>query len=180
MSNEYVALLRGINAGGKRRVPMADLRKLFEELGYSKVKTYVNSGNVLFKANKAPTSESLTKELTVHFGFEIPTLVLNEFAFKQVAKAIPADWQNDYQKHKSDVCFLFPAIDSPEIIKQIGQNSEIETIRYVKGAVLSNLLRKNQPKSSLFKLVGTPLYQRMTVRNITTVRKLAVLLKENK
>ncbi|MFT4245560.1 MAG: DUF1697 domain-containing protein [Micrococcaceae bacterium] len=178
MSDKYIALLRGINAGGKRRVPMADLRKLVEELGYSKVKTYINSGNVLFKANEAPTAEVLTKELTAHFGFEIPTLVLNEAAFKQIVKAVPADWQNDYQKHKSDICFLFPEIDSPEIIQQIGGNNEIETIRYVKGAVLSNLLRKNQPKSSLFKLIRTPLYQQMTVRNITTVRKLASLIEE--
>src|SRR5207245_3566222 len=68
----YVALLRGINVGGHKRVPMDQLRKLCEGLGFGQVKTYIQSGNVVFKARKtdpAALSKRLEKEILKHFGF---------------------------------------------------------------------------------------------------------------
>ena len=77
---------------------------------------------------------------------------------------------------QSDVLFLFPDIDSPDIVGGIGYRPEFETIHYVSGALISNGTRENRPKSSLVKLIGTPLYRRMTIRNVTTARKLAELV----
>ncbi|WP_228410532.1 DUF1697 domain-containing protein [Erysipelothrix piscisicarius] len=71
----YIALLRGINVGGKHKVPMADLKQIFESLGYTTVKTYINSGNVIFKSeNEALRSmqEALEGTLKDFFHFEIP------------------------------------------------------------------------------------------------------------
>ena len=173
---KYLALLRGVNAGGKRRVPMAELRNLFEQMEFRDVTTYVNSGNLIFSARTKPDTKNIQKTLEHHFGFAIDTLIIDAKKFQKIVAAIPGEWQNDYTEHKSDACFLFPDVDSPDILERISPRPEFEDVRYVPGALLSYLPRKNQPKSALFRLASTPLYKQMTVRNITTARKLAELL----
>ena len=51
-ATRYIALLRGVNISGKNKVPMAELKKAFEELGFGAIKTYLNSGNVIFSSNE--------------------------------------------------------------------------------------------------------------------------------
>lgn len=176
--SKYVALLRGINAGAQRRVPMAELRQVVESLGGRQVSTYINSGNVIYEHEAGIAQAEFAAALEKRFGFAVDVLILTAQQIIATANAIPPEWQNDYSQHKSDVCYLFPEIDSPEIITKVGYRPDVETLLYTKGALLSNLPRKNQPRSSLARLIGTPLYQQMTVRNITTARKLAELCKE--
>lgn len=175
-STKYVALLRGINAGGNRKVEMARLRQLFEGLGFKNVKTYINSGNVIFDAEMEPSSEQIQQTIEETFGFDVPTLVLPGDDVVRIAKAIPADWTNDYDMIKSDVLYLFEQIDAPDILEKIGVKPEIEQFIYVKGAAICTISRKNAPKGSLQKLISTDLYKNMTVRNVTTARKLAELV----
>ncbi|QQS21871.1 DUF1697 domain-containing protein [Candidatus Saccharibacteria bacterium] len=172
---KYVVLLRGINVGGNRKVPMADLRAVFEGMGFADVVTYINSGNVVFSAQTAPVASAIKARLEKAFGFDIDTLVLSQAEVVSVAKAIPDEWLNDAEQ-KSDVLYLFADIDSSDIMSSIGFRPEFETIHYVPGALITNVSRKYQSKSSLLKLVGTPLYRRMTIRNVTTARKLAELV----
>lgn len=87
----YIALLRGINVGGHHKVPMADLSKEMKKMGFSNVKTLLNSGNVIFDATVRQTSQ-LEKELASHleqrFGFPIPVLVRSS---DEVEKLIQED-----------------------------------------------------------------------------------------
>lgn len=172
---KYIALLRGVNAGGNRRVPMQELRQQFVSLGFSEVSTYINSGNVIFVSDTPPDAGAIQRTLEAYFGFTIDTLVLSVDQLHAIAAAIPDTWKNDYSEHKSDVCFLLDDNDAATIKRQISSQREFETLLYVPGAILSNVPRKYQPKSTLLKLASTPLYQRMTVRNATTVRKLVKL-----
>ena len=173
----YVALLRGINVGGKNRVPMSELRACFEAAGFREVSTYINSGNVIFSSTKMPIASEIEQKLTDHFGFNIDTLVLSGMKLTAVVRAIPDKWDNDTEQ-KSDVGFLFPDIDTPDILEQIGYRPDVESMLYVSGAILMNVTRNNQSKSSLLKLMGTLLYKRMTIRNVITTRKLAKLIGE--
>lgn len=173
---KYVCLLRGINVGGKSRVEMARLRQVFEDIGFTDVSTYINSGNVLFFSATKPDVGQIRQNIAATFGFDIPTLVIDAERFARITMAIPEDWENNYTEQKSDVAFLFPEVDSPNIMEKIGRKPDVETIIYVPGALLSSISRKNQPKSSLLKLVGMPLYDQITVRNVTTVRKLAIIV----
>lgn len=173
---KYVCLLRGVNAGGANRVEMLRFRQVLERLGYSSVSTYINSGNAIFQSDSQPDVIKVHEALVHEFGINIPVLIINEDQLRGINKAIPANWQNNYTDQKSDVAFLFPEVDSQDILGKVSYRPEFETIIYTPGALLSNISRQNQPKSSLFKLIGTPLYQQITVRNITTVRKLAELL----
>jgi uncharacterized protein (DUF1697 family) len=74
----YVALLRGINVGGKNLLPMKDLTRLFEDTGCAGVRTYIQSGNVLFKANPAKAGKLpalIAKGIADRFGYRTPVLL---------------------------------------------------------------------------------------------------------
>lgn len=173
---KYVVLLRGVNVGGNRRVEMARFRGVLVRLGMENVRTYINSGNAVGDFDGSLSSGIVQVALEHEFGFAVPTLVVTGDDIIRIAQAIPADWQNDYSKHKSDVAYLFPEVDTPATKDIFGENPDVETILYVPGALLSCVSRANQPKSSLKKVIGTPLYQHMTVRNVTTACKLAEMV----
>lgn len=87
----YIALLRGINVGGHKKVPMAELRELAAELGFTNVATYINSGNLFFDAaGKAPVvTSALERGIAERFGFEVPVVVRSRASFTQVAGTCP-------------------------------------------------------------------------------------------
>lgn len=174
----YVGLLRGINVGGNRKVPMAQLRALYESLGFTNVSTYLNSGNIIFNAETEPYPQAIALAMHKEFGFEVPTLIIPGLLIIEIAKAIPTEWNNDALE-KTDIIYLFEMANNAEIIEQLGYRPEFEDLRYVNGAILAHLERKHQSKSSLLRVIGTPIFQHMTVRNVNTARKLAELVKDN-
>lgn len=179
---KYVALLRGINVGGKRRVPGVEFRQVLESLGFEDVVIYINSGNAVFSSQRVPTAAEVQLALEAHFGFAIPTLVLSGEKIQAIAAAIPDEWSNDAPRpdksgQKSDVLYLFDSVNQTAVLDSLGYRPDIETMLWVDGAVLANISRANQTKGSLQKLIGTKLYSSVTVRNINTARKLAELCK---
>jgi uncharacterized protein (DUF1697 family) len=101
----YVALLRGVNVGGKSKLEMPRLKKAFEELGCSDVSTYINSGNVLFRDRRR--AATLTKAAEEALGVRV---AIRDLAQLQALLAtIPGDWVND-KEQKTDVAFL---LDEP-------------------------------------------------------------------
>lgn len=177
----YVLLLRGVNVGGNHRVPKADFQQVLEELGFSDVLIYINSGNAVFSSKRRPNVSDIQAALEARFGFPIPTLLLPGEKVKAIAAALPTNWTNDTPApdksgQKSDVLYLFDAVNTPTVLEQLGHKPEIETMLYVDGAVLANITRANQSKGSLQKIVGTKPYAQVTVRNITTAKKLAELV----
>jgi len=85
-----VALLRAVNVGG-RKLPMAELRALCAELGWEKVATYIQSGNIVFGADgKAEAAEAVLEEaIRQRFGFEVPTIVRTAATWRRYAPANP-------------------------------------------------------------------------------------------
>lgn len=174
----HLALLRGINVGGKHRVPMGDLRASFENAGMADVSTYINTGNVLFTApDGSPPPELATRlerRLAEDFGFPIPVLVVTGSDLVAVASAIPSSWAND-DTQKSDVIFLFPELHGPDALTHFPVKPGIDEVIYESGAVIWRVARQDQPRTGLVTVVGTALYRRCTIRNVNTVRKLAAL-----
>ena len=75
----YISLLRGINVSGQKKILMADLKAIYEELGFSNVRTYIQSGNVVFRFEKTIAKELqqlIFDKLFTHYGFEVPNLIL--------------------------------------------------------------------------------------------------------
>lgn len=74
----YISLLRGINVSGQKPVRMADLKNLYQSLGLENVRTYVQSGNVLFESPEQDTEKlgkAIEKEIEKTFGFSVPVLI---------------------------------------------------------------------------------------------------------
>ena len=92
MTTTYAALLRGINVGGSRKVPMADLRTLMEGLGHDGVRTYLQSGQAAFTADHGD-EESLAAELAAaiekRFGFTVDVIVRDHAYLKAIADNCP-------------------------------------------------------------------------------------------
>ncbi|MEA2432955.1 MAG: hypothetical protein QOG54_412 [Actinomycetota bacterium] len=174
----YVALLRGINVGGKNRVEMKRLKTGFEDAGMTAVRTYINSGNVIFSStirSKARLVSLLEKTIAKDTGFHVDVLVRDLKSMRAVAKAMPAKWINS-EVMKCDVLFLFDDVARPSVMNRLPIRPEIEDVKYASGAIIWRIDRKDATKSGLMKLVGTDLYKRMTIRNCNTVRKLLELM----
>ncbi|ATL31350.1 DUF1697 domain-containing protein [Streptomyces formicae] len=92
MANRYAALLRGINVGGHKKVPMARLRALLEGLGYDGVRTHLQSGNAVFAAdggNEGTHAAAIEQAIEKEFGFAVDVLVRDAAYLKAVADACP-------------------------------------------------------------------------------------------
>jgi uncharacterized protein (DUF1697 family) len=88
----HVALLRGINVGGKNLVPMKALAEMFAKAGCSDVETYIQSGNVLFLASEATASRAeglVTRAIRERFGFEIPVITRSTAELREIATQNP-------------------------------------------------------------------------------------------
>lgn len=97
----YIALLRGINVGGKAKLKMADLKLLFEDLGFKDVATYIQSGNVVFAAeNGIGLEEKISKEIKSKFGFEVPVLVKTAAEIDTILKDCP------FEKDKKEASYF--------------------------------------------------------------------------
>jgi uncharacterized protein (DUF1697 family) len=88
-TTKYIAILRGINVGGKRKILMTDLKKLFVETGFTDIVTYIQSGNVIFNAeaetDTAGLGDKIERNIRNRFGFEVPVIVRT---LKELADAI--------------------------------------------------------------------------------------------
>lgn len=162
-------------------MPKAEFRAVLEGLGFQDIEIYINSGNAVFSSDHAPDRHAVRVALERYFGFTIPTLILSGDKVQAIAAAIPPDWTNDPPRpdrsgQKSDVLYLFDELNTPDVLEKIGHRPDVETMLYVDGAVLANVPRANQSRYSLLRVVGTPLYRQMTVRNIATAKKLAELV----
>lgn len=92
-AERFVAFLRGINVGGSKPLKMEQVRRVFEELNYSDVKSVLASGNIIFSASEKSTAESISTKLSVQFesefGMEIPTVVRSFDEITQLVKSKP-------------------------------------------------------------------------------------------
>ena len=107
--NSYLALLRGINVGGKNRLKMADLRACFEAMGFERVRTYIQSGNVLLVANEARQAQlaaQIEEGLLATFGYELPVVVRSHEELKNVVAQAPEGFGEDPDAYRYDVIFL--------------------------------------------------------------------------
>ena len=172
--------MRGINVGGRNKVPMAQLRDCLAARGLVDVRTYIASGNVVARASDGPdlrdrVSAVVTTAVAEDFGVDCSVLVLRGADVQRIAAEIPPTWVND-ESAKSDVLYLFDDVDSPDVLDQLPLVPDVDEARYTPGAILWTVPRALQPRSGMTSIVGTPLYRRLTIRNVRTARTLAAMV----
>ncbi|MBC3900555.1 DUF1697 domain-containing protein [Acetobacterium malicum] len=175
----YVALLRGINVGGKNKIGMIPLKDTFLRLGLESVLTYINSGNVVFvdgHQTKDMLEKKLRQEIYREYDLDIPVLIRSLNDFESLMETLPTDWKND-DTMKCDVLFLESGLDEAAVLKKLTVKPGIDKALPATGAIIWSVERRNVTRSSLTKIIGTGLYKKMTVRNVNTARKLYEMMK---
>ena len=174
----YVALLRGINVGGNTMVSMKALKSCFEGLGFEDVVTYINSGNIIFKASNTsvPALVRLIESgIKARCKMEIRLVVRTRSEIAAICQKIPTDWVTD-KLMRTDVMFLRDEVDTAETIAPVPANPAVDRLVHVKGALIWNVSRKDYGNSKVPKMVGSSFYKNMTARNVNTTRKLLELM----
>lgn len=123
----YIALLRGINVGGHKKVPMAELRDLLTNAGFQNVQTYIQSGNVIFQSSKnaSELETEIQKLIHSHFGFEVSVIVKNNNELQAIFETCPFS-----EEKKEDSYFiLLSDIPNEHVIEKtqgiIYENEEV-------------------------------------------------------
>jgi uncharacterized protein (DUF1697 family) len=180
--NTYVVLLRGINVGGKNKVSMTELKKVLEALGFSSVSTYIASGNVVLKSDKPAEQIKAQIEKTLPKNFKLETelikvLVLTSNQLQAVIDNKPEGFGEQPEKYHSDAIFLM-GIDSAQAMPVFDPREGVDKVWAGDGVIYSQRLSAQRTKSRLNKIMGTPAYKSMTIRNWNTTTKLLEILKK--
>jgi uncharacterized protein (DUF1697 family) len=180
--NTYVILIRGINVGGKNKVSMTGLRKCLEELGFSNVSTYIASGNVILESGKRPDEIQVQIEAALPESFKLDSelirvLVLTRKQLQAIIDNKPKGFGEQPEKYHSDAIFLM-GIDSAQAMPVFDPREGVDNVWSGDGVIYSQRLSAQRTKSRLNKIVGTPVYQSMTIRSWNTTTKLLKILEE--
>lgn len=178
--SRYLALLRGINVGGRNKVQMAPLRALLEDLGYTDVSTYIASGNVILSSDRSPKAIRDEIEATLPKAFRLDSelvavLVLTPAQLRAVVDERPRGFGAHPETYHSDVIFLI-GIDVADAMQVFDPREGVDRIWPGPGVVYSQRLSAQLTRSRLSKIVGTPAYRSMTIRSWTTTLALLKLL----
>lgn len=179
----YIALLRGINVGGKNVIKMADLKRTFESIGVSDVKTYIQSGNVLFKSNESEEAlcKKIEQEIETVFGISLEVILRTSNELEQLLSDCPFSNEEIAEAERlSEVESLYVALLKHNPLKE--KLEYIESYKsesdkyYIIGRntylLFKHSIRNSKLANNLYKLdVAT------TVRNWKTLSKLNLLAK---
>jgi uncharacterized protein (DUF1697 family) len=179
---KYIALLRGINAGGQGRVSMSDLKACFEAQGFKNVATKFNSGNLLFESDEKDAARlAVTCESAIakQFGFHVLCAVFATKDFVSTVEDAPAWWADDTPDSRHDVLFVIPPAKPSEVIKAIGPINEADEKLASYGSVIFWSARNPAyGRSQVVKMFNIPVYEQITLRSSTTTKKLYKAAKE--
>ena len=179
-TTSHVALLRGINVGGNNLIRMPALADAFADAGYGNVRTYIQSGNVLFTTPGAAVSqleEELERMLDERFGLRIRVVTRSRAQLADTVASAPQD--HGSPQLRSDVIFLKHPLTVDAALAAFPDLREgVDSVAPGPGAIYFSRVDAEASRSRLSKIVGTPNYQHMTIRNWRTTTRLLDLLAE--
>lgn len=177
-ATRYVALLRGINVGGRNKIAMADLRKVFEEHGCRNVGTYIQSGNVLFETDspRAELESGVEKLLERHLESAPVVVVRTHRQLQSVIGKAPAGFGTQPTTFHSDCIFLKDPLTPARAMRVVGLRDGVDEAWTGPGVLYFARLSAQRTKSRMSTIVGTDEYRSMTIRSWQTTTKLLALL----
>jgi uncharacterized protein (DUF1697 family) len=179
MSTTYVALLRGINVGGRNRILMSDLAACFKDAGYEEVRTYIQSGNVVFRTDEPDREtlrEAIERMLAQAFDYAATVELRARAELQSVIDAAPPGFGSDPEAFLSDVIFLLPPLQAAEALEVLTLRDGIDSAWPGPGVVYSARVKARASKSGLSRITTHSFYRRMTIRNWNTTTRLLALM----
>jgi uncharacterized protein (DUF1697 family) len=175
----YLALLRGINVGGKNKIRMADLKACFDAGGFADVSTYIQSGNVLFRAARsvsATLSRRIERMLAETFGYQATIVLRSHPQMRLVVDGAPGGFGASPSTYLSDVFFLKEPLRAASVLKAVSIRPGVDELYAGKGVVYSSRLASRATHSRINRVASLPIYQSMTIRSWSTTSKLLQLM----
>ena len=178
---QYLALLRGINVGGNNIIKMADLKACFENMGFSDVVTYIQSGNVLFKSaekDKLKLTNKIEKALSERFNYKSRIVAVTHKELRKIVDGAPEGFGEDLDQDRYDVIFLKAPLTPREAMKNIRIKEGVDQAYAGRFVLYFSRLISKASQSHLTKIITLPIYQNMTIRNWNTTTKLLALMEK--
>ncbi|HCT30569.1 MAG TPA: DUF1697 domain-containing protein [Bacteroidales bacterium] len=175
----YLALLRGINVGGNNIIKMTDLKACFESMGFTDVKTYIQSGNVLFKSTELDKNKltiDIENKLSSSFNYQSKIVLITYEQLKIAVKDAPKGFGLNPNEYRYDVLFLKEPLTSDEAIKSVKLREGVDNAHAGNDVLYFSRLISLAGKSYLTKIISLPIYKSMTIRNWNTTTKLLELM----
>ena len=177
----FLALLRGINVGGKNVIRKDDLRTCFADLGFRDVRTYIQSGNVLFRSDDTDLDalrETIERGLSERFSYPAQAVVLSHRKYAAVVRAAPPGWGSDARR-KHYALFTLPGVTPERVMAQLPlPRTDVETVSAGPGVVFWSISNAQQAQTTYAKLPAAAVSRQLTIRNHKTVWKLRDLLED--
>lgn len=177
----YIALLRGINVGGNKIIKMQDLKAMLLSQGLENVRTYIQSGNIVFESGEVSgdgLARMMEERIRETFGFEVPVIIRTQEELETAIQAnpFPLEQQEDYKRLY--VSFLDQTPAAGALDKLTPYEDGADKLRVV-GKELYTLYEVSVSQSPLFKIqLDKLLGVQLTARNWNTVNKLAALCRQ--
>lgn len=179
--SRFLALLRGINIGGRNIIPKEALRQCFEDLEFHSVRTYIQSGNILFRSDRTTVrelTEAIEHALSNRFSYEARAVVLSHRKYKSAVQAAPDGWGDD-DTRRHNALFTLAGITPKSVLAQLPPlRTDVDTVTIRPGVLFWSMSKEQLTTSALMKLPAAPVYQQLTVRNHNTVLRLLELFDE--
>jgi uncharacterized protein (DUF1697 family) len=177
---DYVILMRGINVGGKNKIPMAELRLRLEELGFQGVETYIQSGNVVVRSDLDAEAVKASVEEMLPEQFDLDSSVVRVVAFahetyRRIVSQAPEGFGEDSADYRYNVLFLMD-YSPTNAMQEIDPREGVDAVWQGDFAIYFRNSRLNASKSRLSRITQQPMYQSVTIRNWNTTTKLLELL----
>lgn len=179
---KYLALLRGINVGGNNLIKKEDLKKCFEDCGFESVKTYIQSGNILFKSDlkgNKKIASMISDSLKIKLENEIKVVVYSESEYYSLLDCAHKIWGHD-EAYKHNALFVLDDSSKKDIEADMPEtDGRIDIVTVVDVAIFWSSLKDKYSKSAYSqKLIKTPIYKKVTIRNSNTSFKLKDLFSD--
>jgi uncharacterized protein (DUF1697 family) len=173
---KYLALLRGINVGGHNKITKDELKATFEALGGKSVRTYIQSGNILFRhASPSLTdlNQAIETELSTRFNYPARAVVLSESAFQAALASAPLAWGMDADE-KHNALFTYAEITPDDLLAglKVQPKDDLETLTTGPGVVFWSISKAEDARTAYTKLPAASISKKVTIRNHNTVFKL--------
>ncbi len=175
---KYIAFLRGINVSGQKKVPMAELRTVLYNGGLTDVKTYIQSGNVVFEGGEFPKKEmevSIGTLIEEHFGFIVPVLVKSVMDLDQILRNNPYDNLESLESNKVYFVLLFQSPDQEKVSSFKEEHYPNEAWELVGDCIYLKCIKGYGNAKLNNNLIERKLGLIATTRNYRTMKKLCEL-----
>jgi uncharacterized protein (DUF1697 family) len=179
---QYVALLRGINVGGRNLIKMPALKACFDDLGFRDVATYIQSGNVLFvsgESGRAELTRRIEEALAATFDYQASVVLRSRRQMRSIVARAPGGFGAHPTEYRYDVIFLKEPLGAPAAMKSVLTREGVDDVQAGAGVLYFSRLISKASQSQLNRLVSLPLYKRITIRNWNTTTKLLRMMERS-